>query len=95
MFAEIVEPHICRAGRSDAAAHFGASGARRPLRHRSGAAVFDVVAGGFEAFARAGKRGLDSSAEAWKGAFVEIGRCTDAAGASVDRGIPEILGRKL
>ena len=69
--------------------------ARRPLRHRSGAAIFHVAAGGFEAFARAGKRGIGPPATKRPGAFVEIGGQADAAGAGVDRGIPEILGRKL
>ena len=95
MFAEIAEPHLCRAGRSDAPAHPGASRSRRPLRHRSGATVFHVVAGGLETFARAGKRGLDSPAEAWKGAFVKIARRADEGSAAMDRGVSQILGGEL
>ena len=95
MFTAIVEPHVCRAGRSDAPAHPRASRARRPLRHRSGAAVFHVVAGGLEAFAHPGKCRTGQPPPSRSRAFAEIGGQADERGAAMDRGVSQVLGRKL
>ena len=92
MFEQLVGSHICGAGGSDAAADLAASGARRQLCDRPGPAVFHVAAGGFEAFAGFGECGAGATKAQWAGALFEVGGETDAAGAGVDRGVPEILG---
>src|ERR1700722_552756 len=95
MFVTITEPHVRRLGRSDAAPHPRTSRGRRPLRDGSGATLSDVAARRFKTLARFGKRRTRPPQTRRAPASFEIGSQADAAGAVVDRGIPEILGRKF
>src|SRR5580658_1247711 len=94
MFAALAQPHLCGAGRPDAAAHPGAPGRRRPLRHRPGAALFDVSAGGIKAPARAGECAADPPPPERTRAFAEAAGRANEAGLALDRGVPAFLGRQ-
>src|SRR5215471_18688082 len=91
-FNTVVRPHVCCVGRSDTPAHPRTSCVRRSLCHGSGAAASNVAARRFKTFARVGKRGARPPPTRWPGASFEVGSKADAAGAGVDRGVPEVLG---
>ena len=92
MWFENVGPDFWGAGRSDAAADFGATGEGRRVRHGSGATARDVAGGGIEAFDRFGKGGLGEAAAQRAGAFPGAGGEANAGGAGLDRSVSEVLG---
>jgi len=61
----------------------------------SGAAAFHVAASSFEAFAHAGKYGIDPPLAQWSRAFVEIAGRADEVGVAMDRRVSSFLGIKL
>src|SRR3974377_784334 len=95
MFDPSLGPHVRGAGRSDATAHPRTSRGRRPLRDGSGAALPDVVARRFQAFARPGECRTGPPQTRRARASLETGSEADAAGAGLGRGIPEVLEDQL